>query len=304
VLVSVIAPCYNQQNTIGLLLCSLERQTLNKDDFEVIVADDGSTDRSPEILRNYCGPLRLVPVFSKENIGRARIRNMAVQQAKGEFLVFLDGDMTASPKLLEEHLQNQRNGFNLVCLGKMVPAPPSGKDCLSWYRVSRGAQKVRAGKPLPGKYFATGNSSLPAGLLKQAGPFNESYRNWGGEDIEMGCRLAGAGAKFVFLPAAVSHHHHLETIDAYIGKLREYAESGLRLLIRNCPEFSNTGYLGFFRSGNVFSRTCLNLLFCSPLYAVSSLLAPAVKFRPLAFRLYDYITYYHIFLTLKERPHD
>jgi glycosyltransferase involved in cell wall biosynthesis len=303
VLISVIIPCYNQTKTISLLLSSLEAQTLGKNDFEVIVADDASTDGSADILRNYNGPLHLTTIFAEKNGGRARARNIAASKAAGRFLLFLDGDMTASAVLLQEHLRNQQKTANLVCLGKMVPAPAFESDMLSWYRISRGAQKIRAGNPLPAEYFATGNVSLPAALFKKAGPFNESYQGWGGEDIEMGYQLANAGARFVMAESAVSCHHHQETVDGHIRKIKEYGRSGFRKLMGNCPAFAGKGYVRLFSSGNLFIRMLLGILFLKPFYAAVLFSVSCVKFKPLAYRLYDYLSYRTLYHALKEPPH-
>ena len=82
--ISIVVPCYNQEKTILALLASLEKQTLKKNEFEVVISDDASTDGSTDILRNYKGALQLVTLFAKENGGRACARNSGAHKARGE----------------------------------------------------------------------------------------------------------------------------------------------------------------------------------------------------------------------------
>ena len=302
-LISVIVPCYNQKEKLRSLISSLEKQVLPRSDFEVIVSDDGSTDGSVDLLQNYHGSLNLVPIIARGNAGRARTRNAALSRIKGEYVLFLDGDMTADPALLERHLHHLRLSEKTVCIGKVLPIAGQQKDLLSWYRVSRGAQKLPAGTPLPPRYFTTNNSSMPFDLLKGAVPFNEDYKAWGGEDQELGYRLARCGARFVFIEKALSSHDHAESLPEYLHKINHYGRTGLNLLLRNCPEHADCGVMRFFLSRNPVTRTALNLFFSKPVYWVCLGLAGKMPSKTAAFRLFDYLTYCNIFHALKERAH-
>jgi glycosyltransferase involved in cell wall biosynthesis len=301
-LISVIVPCFNQKDTIPALLTSLERQGMDFREFEVILSDDGSTDGSLEILRAYQGPLQLVCV-SAEHGGRASARNRAILEARGRYVLFLDGDMTADPGLLQAHLAGLKADENTVCLGRILPAPEFRQDLLAWYRIGRGAQKKGTGRSLPPKYFATGNASLSLDLLKRTGLFNEDYSGWGGEDLEMGYRLDALEGWLVFAENAVTFHHNAETLEAYVHKIRQYAGSGLKRLIQNCPAHAEKGYLRFFASENPLVQAALRLVFHRFWYAFIRLLAPRIRLKSLAFLLYDYITYYNVYRALKKEPH-
>jgi len=86
--VSVIVPAYNAEQTIVETICSVQAQTFS--DFELIVIDDGSTDRTLERLE-AAGDSRL-RVFSYENAGLPWARNRGIARATGEYLAFLDAD--------------------------------------------------------------------------------------------------------------------------------------------------------------------------------------------------------------------
>lgn len=90
-LLSVIMPCYNTEKYIGKTLASLYGQTVQ--DFEIIFVNDGSTDGTLEILeacRDKLGDR--VKIITVENGGQSRARNIGMDEASGEFIVFLDSD--------------------------------------------------------------------------------------------------------------------------------------------------------------------------------------------------------------------
>ena len=94
--ISVIIPAYNAEHTIQETLESVQKQTFS--DFEIIVIDDGSTDRTLDIVREIADPR--IKCFSYENGGVAMARNLGISHATGEFIAFLDADdMWTSDKL-------------------------------------------------------------------------------------------------------------------------------------------------------------------------------------------------------------
>ena len=98
--VSVIIPVYNVEKYLGPCLDSILGQTLNN--IEVICVDDGSTDRSLEILREYEKRDARVKVLTQPNTNAGAARNKGIQQAKGEYLSFLDSDDHFDPTMLEK----------------------------------------------------------------------------------------------------------------------------------------------------------------------------------------------------------
>jgi glycosyltransferase involved in cell wall biosynthesis len=93
---SVLLPVYNRENYVKQAVDSVLNQTFN--DFELLVIDDGSTDRSPEILKSYGSKLKLI---QQRNRGPEIARNTAAALAQGEYLVYLDSDDLFLPFALE-----------------------------------------------------------------------------------------------------------------------------------------------------------------------------------------------------------
>jgi len=90
--ISVIVPCYNQADYLDECLQSLMDQTFT--DWECIIVNDGSTDNTEEIIRNWTEKDSRFQYISKENGGISSARNAGLQQASGDYIQFLDSDDT------------------------------------------------------------------------------------------------------------------------------------------------------------------------------------------------------------------
>ncbi|MBN2780818.1 MAG: glycosyltransferase family 2 protein, partial [Candidatus Marinimicrobia bacterium] len=101
---SVIVPTFNRLGEIRELLASLEEQTLEKNAFEVIVVDDGSTDATEAFIHDTIarGTLNL-SFYRQDHRGPGPARNTGMEHAKGEYFVFIDSDCIADPGWLKAY---------------------------------------------------------------------------------------------------------------------------------------------------------------------------------------------------------
>lgn len=102
-MVSVIVPVYNVERYLSSCIESVLRQTHS--DWELLLVDDGSTDRSGRICDEYAENNSRIRVFHKENGGVSSARNLALDQMRGDFCIMLDSDDLIHPSLLEDTLQ-------------------------------------------------------------------------------------------------------------------------------------------------------------------------------------------------------
>lgn len=94
---SVIVPVYNAEEYLHDCLESMIKQTINKDDMEVLLIDDGSKDTSPAICDEYASLHSFFKVFHLENGGVSSARNFGIDHAQGKYIIFLDSDDYLSP---------------------------------------------------------------------------------------------------------------------------------------------------------------------------------------------------------------
>ena len=114
--VSIIMPVYKVEEYVGKAIESIQAQTLT--DWEFLIVDDGTPDRSGEICDEYAAKDERIRVIHKENGGAPSARNLAIDMAKGEYFYFLDSDDWAEPTMLEDmyHLA-KRDNAQLVVAG-------------------------------------------------------------------------------------------------------------------------------------------------------------------------------------------
>src|SRR4029079_1031142 len=99
--VSVIIPSYNHEAFVGEAIKSVLDQSYQ--DFEIVIADDGSKDRTPEIIRRFADPRISLEVF-QENRAAAAAANSAIGRSHGEFLCYLSSDDLFLPGKLEKQV--------------------------------------------------------------------------------------------------------------------------------------------------------------------------------------------------------
>lgn len=118
--ISIIIPVYNSSQFILNTLISLEAQSYNN--YEIVLINDGSSDNSLDILKNYKSNKSNIILYSQKNSGVSVARNKGIELANGDFVAFLDSDDTYAPTFLEKMLAKQKEknanvvycGFNYV----------------------------------------------------------------------------------------------------------------------------------------------------------------------------------------------
>ena len=112
--ISVIVPVYNVEKYLSECLNSILAQTFN--DFEVICVNDGSTDRSSEILLQYAKKDKRIKVITQKNQGLSMARNNGLKEAGGEYVYFMDSDDAIHPQCLEiAYSLAEKQQADLVC---------------------------------------------------------------------------------------------------------------------------------------------------------------------------------------------
>lgn len=97
--ISIVIPCYNVEKYLKECLDSVFNQTFK--DFEVIAVNDGSSDKTPDILKAYAKKHPNLKIVSQKNQGISQARNNGLKKASGKYIYFLDSDDLIHPQLLE-----------------------------------------------------------------------------------------------------------------------------------------------------------------------------------------------------------
>ena len=111
-MISVIVPVYNVEKYLEECLDSIQNQTYS--DIEVILVNDGSTDKSKEICGKYCKQDNRFQLLNQENQGLSAARNSGVAASTGEFIAFVDSDDIILPNYLETLMHYMREDVDIV----------------------------------------------------------------------------------------------------------------------------------------------------------------------------------------------
>lgn len=98
---SIIVPAFNSEKTLKHCLYSLVNQKYN-DEYQIIIVNDGSTDKTEELAKQYCDKYSNVKLISQKNKGVCEARNIGIKHSRGEIIVNMDSDCIASQNWLSE----------------------------------------------------------------------------------------------------------------------------------------------------------------------------------------------------------
>jgi glycosyltransferase involved in cell wall biosynthesis len=228
-LVSVIIPCYNAEQWLGDAIRSCLDQTYHP--IEVIVVDDGSTDKSKKVVldvaRNAAISIRLI---ESTHYGASTARNKGLAAAHGDYVQFLDADDLMSRRKIELQsiVATQDN--------EVVPHGP-----WLWFRQSRGSWVTEhprqlascAGNSvqewLEGTYSVVHCFLWPRKTVVELGGWDESLSIW--QDADLFLRAVFKGVRFCFVPESAVYYRKGHTSDSVSSsRSRESMKSRIRVL--------------------------------------------------------------------------
>lgn len=132
--ISIIIPCYNEEATIREILLRVNQVKIESVNFEIIVVDDGSKDRSADIIKS-CPELYAKFIQLPINQGKGAAVKAALKEATGDFILFQDADLEYDPQNYHKLLMPiLKHGAEIV-IGSRLIAPQFTRVCYFWNRV-------------------------------------------------------------------------------------------------------------------------------------------------------------------------
>ncbi|MEC4891750.1 MAG: glycosyltransferase [Oscillatoria sp. PMC 1051.18] len=203
---SVVIPTYNRLPILEKCLRSLENQQLKSDGivegYEVVVVDDGSTDGTLDWLAKHSVDFPHVTTYLQSHQGAAAARNLGVEKAQGETIIFIDSDLVVTEKFLQSHADALVKGYEetdrVFTYGWVINTCNFENPTSEPYKIT----------DFSAAYFATGNVAIARKWLLAAGLFDTQFQLYGWEDLELGVRLKKLGLKLIKCPEAVGYHWH------------------------------------------------------------------------------------------------
>lgn len=205
--ISIVIPTYNRLPILQKCLLALEDQQLTNQlvsNYEVVLVDDGSTDATLEWLAANTARLPHLKIYQQDHRGAAAARNLGVEQAQGDTIIFIDSDLVVTPVFLQAHAealtagQQELGDDRLFTYGAVINTCNFDQPTAEPYKIT----------DFSAAYFATGNVAIAKHWLEKAGLFDTGFQLYGWEDLELGVRLKKLGLKLIKCPAAVGYHWH------------------------------------------------------------------------------------------------
>ena len=254
--VSLIITTYNRPDALLLVLRSIEGQITLP--YEVIIADDGSTNDTKEVVTSFQekSDIRVIHSWQEDSGFRAaKSRNKAIAKATGKYIILIDGDMILHPEFINDHINNTQSGYfvqgSRVLLTQDKTKQTLDQQKINFSLLSNGLQnrknaihsnilsKLFSNK----KNYLSGIRSCNMAFYKQdcinINGFNNEFQGWGREDSEFIMRLLNSGInrKNVRFNAIQFHLWHNENIRDSLEK----NDAILQDTINNHTQWCNNG---------------------------------------------------------------
>ncbi len=213
---SLVVNTYHKPRHLALVLESIASQCGAEGRFEVVVADDGSTDGTAGLVAAFAARVPFPVIFTTEahdGFRLARVRNRGAALARGDTLLFLDGDSILPPDHVAAHLERRRRGWAQIGdVARLPEAVCRDLDPASLHRFDPGAavpaeerRRLVArhrrslwhgwiGHPTKPR-LAGGNFAVWRDDYRRVNGSDERFRGWGQEDDDLGLRLRAAGVR-------------------------------------------------------------------------------------------------------------
>ena len=225
--VSVAVSTYGRATRLSRLIQGLETQTLPRDDFEVVIVDDASTDETPRVLADLAArsPLRITVLRTDRNRGPAAGRTVAWRAARGALGAVTDDDCVPTPGWLASGLR-QMGDADRVVVGRTIPDPD---------QLAHRGPFSRTLEVEDATYFPTANTFYRRADLEAVGGFDETFPRPTGEDVDLAWRVCRLGRTPVFAADALVYHD--VTASNFLDMIRFTMRwTGLPLVVRKHPE--------------------------------------------------------------------
>lgn len=237
VLVSIIIPAYNAEKYIATAIGSITTQTYSN--WELIVVDDGSTDKTSEVVKSFKDSR--VTLFSQNNKGVSLARNRGIELSKGKYITFLDADDCIPNYSIEERVKFFKNNKNIDVVHGIISI-----------RDKELKNEIKSYKPFFYKNILKNTLHLDERMVFNPGymikkdklnniRFQEGMTH--SEDILFLLRLASSGISFGFIPKIMYYYRVTETsaMSNMLGWRQGYFD-----LLKSIREITSISYVNTF----------------------------------------------------------
>ncbi|KAF0231947.1 MAG: hypothetical protein FD177_2689 [Desulfovibrionaceae bacterium] len=236
-MISVIVCAYNADSTMEGCLASF--QNVEYPNFEVIVVDDGSTDKTGEISDKYAAKFPFIHVIHQPNLGLSAARNVGMYAAKGEIIAYTDSDCYVDPHWLTYMAWAFQDPRFAAVGGPNLP-PSEDNRTAACVAVSPGAPTHVLVTDEVAEHIPGCNMAYRREHLLATGGFDVTYRA-AGDDVDLCWRLMDMGHTIGFHAGMMVWHHRRNTVKAYLKQQKGYGRAEALLMPKHPQRFNVLG---------------------------------------------------------------
>lgn len=297
-LFSVIIPTYNRRYILGEVLNGYAKQSYQKLIKEIIIIDDGSTDDTVSLVKDFIDSLPFKIIYIRQdNKGPAEARNKGINVASGDMILMTGDDIVPHHDMIKEHFHSHRSydfNKNICVLGKTVW--PSNMKITAFMKYIQemglqfGYSIIPDENDVPFNFFYTSNISVRRDFLLEGKLFDTGFPYAAWEDIEIAYRLKKRGLRIIYNKNAIGHHHHKISFASF-RKRQERSGYAAFIFYKKHEELRD--FLGIKHyNPSIFNMLTINLMmaFCTFID----------KFIPISFPyFYDSVMNHYYYMGIK-----
>lgn len=206
---TVIVPAYNASDTIQGCIEALLRQSVDRESYEIIAVNDGSTDCTADIIKRF--PVKHI---HQQNRGPAAARNHGAKEALGDIILFTDADCVPSDNWIEEMVKPFREQDVVAVKGAYKTSQKSLTARFAQMEFEERFELLKRAASID--MVDTYSAAFRKDIFLKAGGFDESFPTANNEDTDLSYRLSVIGHRMVFNPEAIVFHlNHPHSIRSY-----------------------------------------------------------------------------------------
>jgi len=206
-MISVIVPAFNAKSTIGECVKAVLKQK-TQEEFELIIVDDGSTDKTFEMAKKF----RKAKIYVKKHSGPAAARNSGARKAKGEIILFTDSDCIPAENWIEEMAKPFKEKKVVAAQGAYKTKQKSLVARFVQQEIEDRYNKMKKSEEID--WVGTYSAAYRKKTFFEVKGFDEGFPIASGEDIDLSFKLSKKG-RIEFNPKAIVYHKHPSSLLNY-----------------------------------------------------------------------------------------
>ncbi|MEE9430933.1 MAG: glycosyltransferase [Melioribacteraceae bacterium] len=232
ILFSVIIPTFNRADEIQELLQSLSKQLLNKNEFEILIVDDGSTDNTQSVIDSIKKNSKLdIKTLHQDHQGPGEARNLGMKNAKGKYFIFIDSDCIADEHWLSAYKKEvaEKDVAGFGGPDSVLPNFKPVQKAIDYSMTSfittggiRGHSKKKISKYYPRSF----NMGVRADIVERIGGMGKLRH---GQDIEFSNRILSTGEQIIKVADAVVYHKRRISIKKFFKQVYNWGVARINL---------------------------------------------------------------------------